>query len=72
MTSIVDLNAFADGALAEQFNAELYKVLENIADPNTDGTTGVKLHTRWTQKGRLFIHEVLKTRGIYPLLDRSA
>lgn len=38
----------------------------------SDGTTGVKLHTRWTQKGRLFIHEVLKTRGIYPLLDRSA
>ncbi|GAA5416221.1 hypothetical protein Pryu01_01253 [Paraliobacillus ryukyuensis] len=37
-----------------------------------DGTTGVKLHTRWTQKGRLFIHEILKSRGIYPLLDRSA
>lgn len=43
MTSIVDLNAFADGALAEQFNAELYKVLENIADPNTDPTQKRKI-----------------------------
>lgn len=38
----------------------------------TDGTIGTKLHTRWTQKGRLFIHEILKCRGIYSLLDRSA
>lgn len=37
-----------------------------------DGTTGTKLHTRWTQKGRLFIHEILKSQGIYPLLDKSA
>ncbi|TLS37764.1 replication terminator protein [Pseudalkalibacillus caeni] len=32
----IDLQNFADGALAERFNHELGKVLENIADPNTD------------------------------------
>lgn len=36
MSNIVDLNNFADGAVAERFNQELQKVLENIADPNTD------------------------------------
>ena len=33
---MVDLNEFADGALAARFNEELQKVLDNIADPNTD------------------------------------
>ncbi|MBU9711087.1 replication terminator protein [Evansella tamaricis] len=33
---IVDLNTFADGALAERFNEELLKILQNIADPNTE------------------------------------
>ncbi|MGD6993968.1 replication terminator protein [Sutcliffiella horikoshii] len=36
MSNIIDLNNFAEGALAERFNEELQKVLENIADPNTD------------------------------------
>lgn len=33
---MVNLNEFAEGALAERFNEELRKVLDNIADPNTD------------------------------------
>jgi hypothetical protein len=32
----IDLTNFADGSVAEKFNQELQKVLENIADPNTD------------------------------------
>jgi len=35
---IVDLNNFAGGALSERFNLELQKVVENIADPNTEPT----------------------------------
>lgn len=34
---IIDLNTFAHGALAERFNIEVQRVLENIADPNTEG-----------------------------------
>jgi hypothetical protein len=36
MSKIIDLNTFADGALSERFNHELQRILENIADPNTD------------------------------------
>ncbi|HJF32798.1 MAG TPA: replication terminator protein [Sporosarcina psychrophila] len=36
MRQIIDLNNFADGGVAEKVNIELQKILENIADPNTD------------------------------------
>lgn len=36
MPKIVDLNSLANGAVAERFNQELQKVLDNIVDPNTD------------------------------------
>lgn len=43
MKKMIDLEQFADGAMAERFNAELQKVLENIADPNTDAKKVRKL-----------------------------
>lgn len=43
MSRIVDLNNFANGAVAERFNLELLKLLENIADPNTDPKKARKL-----------------------------
>ncbi len=37
----------------------------------TNGEIGTSLHTKWTQKGRLFIHNLLSKRGIEPLMDRE-
>ncbi|PGS82593.1 DNA-binding protein [Bacillus cereus] len=39
---------------------------------HSDGSRSVKMNTRWTQKGRLFIHEILTKRGIIPEMDREA
>jgi Rha family phage regulatory protein len=38
----------------------------------SNGEMGTKLHTKWTQKGRLFIHQVLGKRGILPIMDRES
>lgn len=45
-----DFSTFANGAVAERLNIELQKVLENIADPNTDPKKARKLQMTVTIK----------------------
>ena len=35
-----------------------------------DGTQGSRVHTYWTQKGRIFLYGVLKEIGCLPLIER--
>ena len=35
-----------------------------------DGTQGSRVHTYWTQKGRIFLYGVLKDLGCLPLVER--
>jgi hypothetical protein len=50
MNKIIDLNTFANGALAEKVNIEMQKALDNIADPNTDHKKARKVTVSITLK----------------------
>lgn len=42
-----------------------------ISIVRSDGRLDTKMHTHWTQKGRLMIHEVLTSQGIKAAMDRE-
>ena len=47
-----------------------YTKSATISITHEDGTPDAKMHTYWTQKGRLLIHQILTDRGILALMDR--
>lgn len=38
---------------------------------HSDGSKGSRMHTKWTQKGRLMIHSLLEKRGIMADMDKE-
>ena len=42
---------------------------ETIMVEKADGTQKAVMHTKWTQKGRLGLYELLKRHGILPLIE---
>lgn len=42
---------------------------ETFMAPKSDGTQKAVMHTKWTQKGRLGLYELLKQNGILPLIE---
>lgn len=56
--------------LYRKYMGKGYTKSETINITRSDGRPDTKMHTRWTQKGRLMIHEVLTARGIKAKIDK--
>lgn len=44
---------------------------ETVTITHSDGRTGTVMNTKWTQKGRLFIYNLLKAYGILPVIEQE-
>jgi phage antirepressor YoqD-like protein len=57
--------------LYQKYSDKGYTRSETIDITRSNGDPDVTLNTRWTQKGRLFIHDLLTKREIIPNVDRD-
>lgn len=77
--SATALNAKLHGLGIQYKQSDTWLLYQRFADRgytqskthNIEGHEQAKLHTYWTQKGRLFIYEQLKSIGILPMIERD-
>lgn len=57
--------------LYQKYSEKGYTSTKTHSYPGNDGTIHTKIHTYWTQQGRLFIYGLLKENGILPIMERE-
>lgn len=57
--------------LYHKYQSKGYTQSETIEFNHTDGRPDTRMHTKWTQKGRLFLYELLKAHDILPMIERD-
>ena len=57
--------------LYSKYHACGYTHSETITYKHRNGLEDTTLHTKWTQKGRLFLYELLKQNGILPMIEKE-
>jgi Rha family phage regulatory protein len=57
--------------LYRKYHDKGYTHSTTIDITRSDGRADIKMNTKWTQKGRLFIYNLLKQEGILPVIERE-
>lgn len=57
--------------LYSKYQAKGYTHSETVDITHRDGRGDVRMNTKWTQKGRLFLYQHLKKRGILPVIEQN-
>ena len=58
--------------LYQKYAEKGYTSTKTHSYSGSDGEPHTKVHTYWTQKGRLFIYGLMKEDGILPLIEKGA
>jgi phage antirepressor YoqD-like protein len=58
--------------LYSKHQAKGYTHSETVNIVHSDGRENVKMNTKWTQKGRLFLYNTLKKEDIIPVIEKGA
>lgn len=56
--------------LYSKYHGQGYTHSETFDFKRTSGMSDVKMNTKWTQKGRLFLYNLLKDEGVVPVIER--
>lgn len=57
--------------LYREFHGKGYTHSETVDITRADGRADIKMNTKWTTKGRLFLYDKLKEAGIVPVIERA-
>lgn len=57
--------------LYSKYHGAGYTRSETVDITRADGRPDVKMTTKWTQKGRIFLYDKLKENGILPMIERE-
>lgn len=58
--------------LYRKYQSEGYTHSKTHEFNHNDGTPDIAMTTEWTQKGRLFLYNLLKGQGIFPLVEQKS
>lgn len=57
--------------LYSQYHNCGYTHSETVEYIHKDGSRDITMNTKWTQKGRLFLYELLKKNGLNPIIEKN-
>lgn len=57
--------------LYDKYSKNGYTHSETVDIVRSDGRRDVKMNTKWKQKGRIFLYNMLKEKGIVPMIEKE-
>lgn len=57
--------------LYDKYSKNWYTHSETVDIVRSDGRRDVKMNTKWKQKGRIFLYNMLKEKGIVPMIEQE-